>query len=226
MNLVIGTHASGDWYWEATIKNTGNSIINGKDLTVQGEKKAFPPAQNSWTAASGSIVSQANIAPNQSVTVKRNWTRCCKTQQFRVILRDKAKNIVLDTKLLDFLISNVAQSRPLNVRVKRVEWNGGTKKWRTTLKNSSSHTAKLTVQGYLWPQGTTTSSPVGGHTIIVPASGEATTMWLSAPAAQNGDVIKVHTKFIMGSCGESNDDCGFKGSNNITLPNSTDFLPN
>lgn len=225
MDLVIGTHASGGWYWEVTVKNTGTSTINGKDLTVQGEKKSFPPVQNSWTAASGSIVSQTNIAPNQTVKVKRNWSRCCKTEELRVKLRDKTSNSVMDTKTLTHLLFDCVGKMPFNVKVKRVEWNDSTKKWRATLKNYSGYTGKLSVQGHLWPQGTTTPAPVGGATVTVPPNGEATTMWLSAPAAKHGDTLKVHKKFLMGSCGESNDDCGFKGSNNITLPNSTTFIP-
>ena len=90
--------------------------------------------------------------------------------------------------------------------------------------NHSNQMVKITVQGVLWPQGATNPLAAGGHMITVGANAEATTMWLSGGTnAQNGDMLQVHKKFIMGSCNESNEDCGYKGSNNITIPNSRSF---
>jgi hypothetical protein len=223
-DLVIGTNSSGGWYWEATIKNTSNGKISGKNLTVQGMKKSFPVAQNSWTPASGSIVSLSDIGRNQTVKVRRNWTRCCKTDQLQVTLRGK-NGTVLDTETLERLLHTPTLKHPVDVRVKSIEWNDSLKKWRVTLKNFSPYTVKMAVQGYLWPQGSTSAAPAGGATLMVPGNGEAAAMWLTASTAKHGDTLKVHTKFIMGSCGESNNDCGFKGSNNITVPNSRDYLP-
>ncbi len=223
-DLQIGTGPTGGWFWQATVKNTGNTSINGRDFTVQGLKKSFPAPQNNWTPASGSIISTTVIAPNQSVVVKRNWTRCCQTDQLKVDLRRASNNTVMDTKLLTNLLKNPAQNIPVDVRVKRIDWDSNTKKWRATLKNLSPYTVKITVQGVLWPQGATSPLPAGGHMITVGANAEATTMWLSGGTnAQNGDMLQVHKKFIMGSCNESNEDCGYKGSNNITIPNSRSF---
>lgn len=130
----------------------------------------------------------------------------------------------MDTKLLTNLLKDPVMNNPVDVRVKRIDWDSNTKKWRATVKNLSPYAVKITIQGVLWPQGTTNQLPAGGHMITVGANAEATTMWLSGGTnAQNGDMLKVHKKFIMGSCNESNDDCGFKGSNNITIPNSTSF---
>jgi hypothetical protein len=225
MDLVIGTDAAGGWFWEATIKNTSNTSVSGRNFSVQGEKKSFPQAQNPWTPASGSMVSQSTIVANQTVKVRLHWNRCCETDQLRVQLRYTPNNSVLDTKTLTNLLYSPVLRKPVDVRVKRIEWNDSTKKWQATLKNISNYTVKILVQGYLWPQGTATQNPAGGSTVTVPANGEAVAMWLSAPNAQHGDMLKVHQKFIMASCNESNNDCGFKGSNNITIPNSKDYLP-
>ena len=137
-DLQIGTGPTGGWFWQATVKNTGNTPINGRDFTVQGLKKSFPAPQNNWTPASGSIISTTVIAPNQSVVVKRNWTRCCQTDQLKVDLRRASNNTVMDTKLLTNLLKNPAQNIPVDVRVKRIDWDSNTKKWRATLKNHFS----------------------------------------------------------------------------------------
>jgi len=130
----------------------------------------------------------------------------------------------MDTKLLTNLLKDPVMNNPVDVRVKRIDWDSNTKKWRATVKNLSPYAVKITIQGVLWPQGTTNQLPAGGQMITVGANAEATTMWLSGGTnAQNGDMLKVHKKFIMGSCNESNDDCGYTGSNNITIPNSTSF---
>ncbi len=226
LNFTIGTERNGIWFWEATIKNTGTVELDAQRTIVQAYKVSFPKAQNNWTGASGSIIGPGNLLPNQTRVIKEYWTRCCKTDLLKVDLRDNTTNTVLDTETLSHLVQNPVQNRPLNVKVKKIEWNSVTKTWQATLKNISSYTVKLSVQGYLWPANTTTPVPAGGNVVTLGPNGETSTMWLHATTAQNGDMLKVHTKFLMGNnvCNESNNDCGFKGSNNITIPNSHTFL--
>lgn len=224
-NLVIGTDATGTWTWKATVKNTGTAVLNGRDLTVQGTCISFPPAQHTWQAASGSIVSSGTLAPNQSVDVLRHWSRCCLTDQLKVELRDNVGNKVWDSKLLAGLIYSTAPMKPLDVRVKRIEWDNGAKSWKATVKNNTNFTLKITVQGYLWPAGTNNPLPAGGQQLTLGPQAEKTSMALHATSAKNGDTLKVHIGFIMGAgtCNESYEDCGGRGSNNITIPNSMNF---
>ncbi|RPI76177.1 MAG: hypothetical protein EHM45_13720 [Desulfobacteraceae bacterium] len=224
-NLVIGTAADGTWTWKATVKNTGTAALNGKDLTVQGSSISFPPAQNTWKPASGSIVSSGTLAPNQSVEVLRHWTRCCLTDQLKVELRDTVANKVLDTKLLAGLIYSAAPMKPLDVRVKRIEWDDSAKTWKATVKNNTNFTLKFSVQGYLWPAGTNSPVPAGGQQLTLGPQAEKTAMALHATGAKNGDLLKVHIHFLMGAgaCNENWEDCGGRGSHNITIPNSANF---
>ena len=226
-DLVIGTDATGTWTWTATVKNTGTATLKGSDLTVQGYRLSFPPAQNSWQAASGSIVSQGTIAPKQSVQVTRRWSRCCLTTQLKVDLRDGVSNAVWGTKTLSNLIYSTAPMKPFDVRVKAIVWDQAAKTWKATVKNNTGFTLKVTVQADLLPAGFGTPVPAGGQQLTLGPMAQKITMPLHAMTAQNGDLLRVHLGFDMGSgagtCNENWEDCGGKGSNNITVPNSKDF---
>jgi hypothetical protein len=223
--LKIGTDATGTWTWTATIKNSGPAALDGKNLTVQGYSRAFPPAQNTWKPASGSIVSQGSLAPGQSVDVTRHWTRCCLTHELKVELRNSISNNTMDTKTLSGLIYSTAPKKPLNVKITRIEWDDSAKTWRATLKNFTDYTVKMGVQGYLWPADANTSVPAGGQRLTINPLEEKTSMALHASGAKNGDVLKVHIWADMNNdyCGEDWRDCGGKGSNNITIPNSRTY---
>jgi hypothetical protein len=226
-SLEIGTNASGTWFWKATVKNTGNATLNGPDLTVQGKCISFPPAQHTWQAASGSIVSQGTLAPNQTVEVMNFWSRCCLTYQLKVELRDKLTNKVWDSKLLSGLIYSTVLMKPLDVRVKRIEWDDGVKGWKATIKNNTNFTVKITVQGDFYDPSILPAKilPAGGQQLTLGPQAEGTTMQLHAPTAKHGDILRAHIGFIMGSgtCNETWENCGGKGSNNITIPNSANF---
>lgn len=224
-NLEVGTDAAGKWFWKATVKNTGATTLEGKNLTVQGYSIAFPPQLNEWKPASGSIVGNTSIAPGRTATVTRFWTRCCLTDELKVELRDTLSKTVWDTKTLTNLIHRVVDRRVLDVRVKRIEWNDNAKTWRATVKNFTNYTVKIFVQGYLWPAGANTPVAAGGSQVTLGPQAEQTVIPLHAATAKNGDTLKVHFWFDMNAetCGESRDDCGAKGSHIIMIPNSRDF---
>ena len=225
-NLEIGTDANGTWFWKATIKNDGTATLNGKDLTVQGSCISFPAPQNTWKAASGSLVSQGTLAPNQNVDVKNFWSRCCLTDKLKVELRDTLTNKVWDSKLLEMLSVGI-NSLDARIRVKRIEWNISSKTWKATIKNNTNYTVKINVQGDFYNPNIlpATILPAGGQQLTLGPQAEAVTIPLHAATAKNGDTLRVHTGLIMGSgtCNETWENCGGKGSNNITIPNSTNF---
>jgi len=222
-DLEIGTDGAGRWFWKVTVTNTGTTVIDGKKLTAQGYSISFPSAQNSWKPASGTSVSQTNIAPNQSVTARAYWTRCCLTDQLEVKLFESPSNAIWDAKKITNLLFNPAQKKPLDVRMKSIEWDDTQKAWRATVKNFTNYTVKIAVQGYLWPVGTNQSVPAGGTEITLGPHEEKAAMALHATTAKNGDLLKAHIWFPMG-CGESFENCGGAGSYNITIPNSTTFF--
>lgn len=225
-NLEIGTDATGTWFWKATVKNNGTATLNGPDLTVQGMCISFPPAQHTWQAASGSIISQGTLAPNQSVDVTNYWSRCCLTAELKVELRDKISNKIWDTKSVSNLIYSTAPMKPLNVRVKRIEWDNSVKGWKATIKNNTNYTVKMNVQGDLLPANNpNTVLPAGGQQLTLGPQAEAVTIQLHAATAKNGDTLRVHIGLIMGSgtCNETWENCGGTPSNNITIPNSANF---
>jgi hypothetical protein len=226
-NLEIGTDATGTWFWKATVKNTGTATLNGPDLTVQGMCISFPPAQHTWQAASGSIVGAGTLAPNQTVDVKNFWTRCCLTTELKVELRDKISNKLWDTKSVSNLIYSTAPMKPLNIRVKRIEWDDSVKGWKATIKNNTNYTVKISVQGDFYSPNVTPVKilPAGGQQLTLGPQAEAVTMQLHAATAKHGDVLRVHIGLIMGSgtCNETWENCGGTPSNNITIPNSANF---
>lgn len=225
-NLEIGTDASGTWTWKATIKNDGTATLNGKDLTVQGSCISFPAPQNTWKAASGSIVSQGTLAPKLTIDVKNAWSRCCLTDQLSVELFDKVTNTTWDTKTITNLIYSAAPMKPLNLYVKRIEWDDSVKGWKATIKNKTNYTVKMNVQGDLLPAGNlNTPLPAGGQQLTLGPQAEAVTMQLHAATAKHGDILRVHIGLIMGSgaCNETWENCGGKPSNNIIIPNSANF---
>jgi hypothetical protein len=224
--LEIETDPSGTWFWKVTVKNTGTATLNGMDLTVQGMCISFPPAQNAWKAASGSIVGAGTLAPNQTADVKNFWTRCCLTTELKVELRDKISNKIWDTKSVSNLIYSTAPMKPLNLRVKRIEWDDSVKGWKATIKNNTNYTLKMNVQGDLLPAANPNAPvPTGGQQLTLGPQAEVVTMQLHAATAKHGDVLRVHIGLIMGSgaCNEAWENCGGKPSNNITIPNSANF---
>lgn len=222
-SLTLATDPGGTWQWKAVVRNTGPKAISGRDILVQGYRQAF--ASTKWDAASGSIVSTGSILPGQSVTVTRAWTRCCRTNKLKVDLLLAGSHSLLDSELLDHLLLNPTLNHPVDVRVARLEWNDTAKTWVATIKNLSDYTVKLIVQGYLWPAGTNTPVPAGGQQLMLAPHAEGRTMGLHANTARHGDTLKVHLKFLMGgaACNESDNDCGFKGSNNTTIPESRTY---
>ena len=227
-NLRIDTEASGKWYWEATIRNTGNVELEGTRGWLSGYKVAFPANQNVWTGASGSFLGHPSpsLLPNQTRAIKVYITRCCKTDQLKVELKDYVTNKIWDTKILTSLTKT--PYRPLDVRVKAIEWNEATKSWRATLKNFTGYTVTLSVIGVrVVPPNMAVGIPAGDSTITLGPNGEASSMWKNIGAAQQDDILVVRTVLrMLGSnfCNESDNDCGYQILDKIYLPNSQTFF--
>ncbi|AHE99899.1 hypothetical protein [Thioalkalivibrio paradoxus] len=225
VDLEVGTNPEGMWTWTATVRNVGTIPLDGRELAVQGYSIAFPPTQNTWKPASGSMVSRESLRPGQSAEVTAGWTRCCLTHELKVELRYRPSNQVMDTKSVSGLIYHTSQRRPLNVRVRRIEWDDSAKSWRATLRNHTDFTAKMVVQGYLWPEGQNVAVPAGGQRLTLGPGEDGTTIPLHAANASSGDVLKVHIWADMNprACGETWKDCGGRVSWNITVPHSKTF---
>ncbi|MCK5647940.1 MAG: hypothetical protein KAI22_03590 [Gammaproteobacteria bacterium] len=218
-DLKIGTESDGRWYWETTIKNTGNVALDGQDVIVQGYQLSSP--QGSWIGASGSRLGIGNFSPNQSRIIKMHWGRCCRTDQLKVDLLYEVSNLVLDTENLpNLLYSPGTLHMPYNIQTKQIEWNDTTKSWRTTLKNYSNYTIKLIVQGFLQNSSDWAKIPVGVSLITLGPNGEASSMWKNAEGAQPGDNLIVRSRLDMSgnNCNETSNDCR-QNQMIITIPN-------
>lgn len=226
-HLKIGTESDGRWFWEATIKNTGNVELDEQNVTVQVYK--FSSFQGTWTAATGSIIRSKSISPGQSRVIKNYWSRCCTTDKLKIELRDRKRHLILDTRTLTSLVFSPSQYKPLNVRVKQIEWIATTRLWRATLKNFSQFTVKLRVMGtldlslglYGWPVW----NAVGADTITISPEGEASTMWLGGGGSSGigpGRQLSVIKYFLMDCTQfENAQQCGYSGEHDdITIPNS------
>lgn len=229
--LEIGTKDNGGWTWTATVKNTGNSVLEGRKLEVQGYSS--PPSYN-WKPASGSIVSQSDIQPGQSVVVTNNWSRCCMTYYLRVELRDRlSNNNLMDTKLKSrglWSSGPPSSGYPFGVFITEIEWDSSAKTWRATVTNHDIYTMKIKVRGYYKPDGTNNDGDFvafGQEEFVVGVNEERTTRSFPIPSAENGDTIRVYA-WYPSPCGEDLEDCyvGRRDWNpykEITIPNSNDF---
>lgn len=216
ISLEIDAYPTGVWFWKATVKNTGTVELD-RNLVVQGYKISVD--QNTWAKASQSVIGNG-FMPNQTRVYKREWARCCRTGNFKVDIRNNANNTILATKMY---FTSLSQTIPLPYggMITRIEWNDTTKQWRATILNVTAWTLKFSVQGYLWHNGL--STPAGGSVVTLAPNGEASTLWLHATSAQNGDTLRVHIKNLMPNCNESNEDCGSEQYKLIVIPNGNSF---
>ncbi len=133
---------------------------------------------------------------------------------------------VLDSKVLTNLIQILPINLPVDVSVRRIEWDNAQKKWRATLKNRTDFYVKMGVQGYIRPPGTQDlGTPAGGVVIMISPQSQATTKWISAPAtATPGNYLDVHIWYSSG-CSQDRDvkKCGFEWKWSTLIPNSKDF---
>jgi len=231
--LVVGTKDNGGWTWTATVKNTGTSVLDGRKLGLQGFSS--PPSYN-WKPASGSIISQSDIQPGQSVMVTRNWTRCCMTYYLKVELRDRlSNNNIMDTKLISkglWSKQPASSGYPFGVFITKIEWDSSAKTWRATVTNHSVFKMKIKVRGYYKSQGTENDDDFvafGQEEFLVGVNEERTTRSFPILSAENGDTIRVYA-WYPSPCGEELEDC-YVGNRNgnpykeITIPNSNEFPP-
>lgn len=179
-SLVIGSEPDGTWNWTAVVKNTGTAKIVKNTMTVQGIQDASP--------ASGSIL-PSDLAPGQSVSVKRFWTRCCGSSTLKVDLRDNLKSPpkVISTKKV--------RIPRIRMRVAGIRWNGTSKEWTATVKNETHLAIKIVVQGVA-----THANPIhwvgaGGFTKVVPPKGTITHTG-SWSAYQPGDLLGVELRYF------------------------------
>lgn len=226
-DLDIGTESSGKWFWEATVKNSGNAVIKKSDMTVQGIQKHFSSNYPN-KPASGSILPQ-DLAPNQSVTVKRYWTRCCVTKALQVNLRNNKTSSVVDSEELTNLMNIPGRPFGNKLKIKNISWDDTAKAWRVTIKNDTPYAIKLVVQGYRLPGGNTsvTWQPAGGFRVTVPAGSTKVTKSVNQSQMQHGDKLKVALIFDTdkGFCGDysTEKNCGAERGNITTIPQSADF---
>lgn len=180
MSLVIGTEPDGTWTWTAVVKNTGTAHIQKNTMTVQGVQGS--------SAASGSIL-PSDLAPGNSVSVKRFWTRCCGSTTLKVDLWDNLKSpgSIISTKKVRIPI--------IDLKVIGIRWNGSQKKWTATVKNNTNLSIKIVVQGVA-----THANPIhwvgaGGFTKVVPPNGTVnqTGSW---SAYQPGDLLGVELRYF------------------------------
>jgi hypothetical protein len=219
--LWVGTEPSGKWYWEVTLKNIGNVELEGNLVVVQGYKASSAQAQNAWTGASGKLIGSPNLLPNQSRTIKMRWNRCCSTDQLRVDVKDKVTNRVLDTKTETSL--KYSQFVPVNVKIKRIEWNNTTQSWRAIIKNFTQYNLILSVQGYFFTGAGGSLHPAGSDIITIGSNAEVTSAWKNTSGAQVvGNTFIVYWVMSENPCNENKDICG--GRRHITLPNSESFF--
>lgn len=227
--LKIDTTANGDWVWRATVKNTGYSVLDGSKLYVQGY--ASPPSYT-WRPASGSIVSQSDIEPGQSVIVTRNWSRCCLTHKLKVELRQRDTNHLIDTKMTSkqlWASGPPSSGYPFAVFITGIEWDSSTMSWRGTVTNAGVFTMKIKLRGFYKPQGANEDDFVayGQQEFILGVNEQGTTRWFPVPGAEDGDAIHVYAWYVS-SCDEGLEDCyvGRRDGNpykEITIPDSTEF---
>lgn len=227
--LEIDTKDNGSWIWRATVKNTGYSVLDGRDLYVQGYSS--PPSIN-WKPASGSIVSQSDIEPGQSVVVSNNWSRCCLTYMLKVDLKQKHTNNLIDTKMLSKQLwsSGPASSGyPFAVFITGIEWDSSTNSWRGTVTNHSVYTMKVKLLGYYKPQGADEGDFVayGLEEFVLGVDEQGTTRWFPIPGAEDGDTIRVYA-WYPSPCDEDLEDCyvGRLDGNpykEIIIPSSSEF---
>ena len=228
-HLTIGTEASalGQYFWRVTIRNTGNVELEGNRVFLKGYKVSSPGPQNAWTGASGSLMGPPNLLPNQSRTITKRWTRCCRTDQLKIELKDNVSNKIWDTEVLTSL--TYTPHRPLNVKVKAIEWNETTKSWRVKLKNFTNYTVRLSVIGArVVPPNMTVGIPAGEMIMSLAPNGEAFTNWKYHGGSHQGDILAVRTVFMMQGhtnlCNESDNDCGYQILDQIYLPNRKTFF--
>ena len=214
--VEIDTYPTGDWFWKATVRNTGTVELD-RNLVVQGYKKSV--GQNTWEKVSQAVIGNG-FMPHQIRDYKRDWVRCCRTGNFKVEIKDNANNAILDSKMYATSLSTTIP-QPNGASITQIEWNDATRQWRATLRSVQPWTLKFAVQGYLWHNGL--SSPAGGSVVTLTPNGQASTLWLHANGAQNGDMLKVHIKNLMPNCNESNEDCGFEQYKFIIIPTGNTF---
>jgi hypothetical protein len=219
--LWVATEPSGKWYWEVTIKNTGNVELEGNLVAVQGYKASSAQAQNNWTGASGKLIGFPNLLPNQSRTIKMRWNRCCSTDQLRVDVKDNKTNKILDTKTEASI--KYSPYVPVNVDIKRIEWDNATGSWRAIIKNFTWYNLRLSIQGYFFTGAGGSLQPAGSDIITIGPNAEVTTAWTNTGGSQVvGNTFIVYWVMSENPCNENKDICG--GRRQITLPNSKSFF--
>jgi len=225
ISLEIGTKDNGQWIWKATVKNTGHADLDGSDLILQGYSR---PVDNGWKPASGSIVGNQSISPNQSLEVTHNWNRCCRTYALRIELRDRVSDNVLDYKGITHLVFDLENNKPLNVRISHLEYNQSSVTWNATIRNHTDYTAKIGIQGEI-RSFSGQDLPAGSGVFTLGPQATLTTNDFDAGSVTTGagsDRLYARIWCIMGSdsCAETKDDCGAEVSNWMYLyEESKDF---
>ena len=186
VSLVIGTESDGTWNWTAVVKNTGTAKILKSTMIVQGIQGS--------SAASGSQL-PGDLAPGQSVAVKRLWTRCCSSTLLKVDLYDNAKtpHAVISTKTVRIPI--------IRMKVAAIRWSRGKKQWLATVKNDTPLSIKIVIQGVASHANPVHWVGAGGFTRVVPPHGTITQTG-SWAAYQPGDLLGVELRYMdQGWCG-------------------------
>ncbi len=218
-HLEIGTETDGTWFWRATVANTGNQPIQRNDMQVRGTQLPFAPAHQSPKGASGSILT-GDLAPGNSLVVKRYWTRCCYCKELKVDLWDAVNNRVVNTKTISQLIHRRGGSISVfDYEVENVMWNASTKAWTASVKNNTSYNLKVVVQANVLPGGDGAPKAAGGRRLVLAPNATTTVGPVRQSWIRSGDKLRVGLAFDGNKlyCNHDQYDCG-KGYRVKTIP--------
>lgn len=218
----IGTDPDGRWFWQATVKNTGQGIIDARRLKLKTTQIKWGPANNPPVPGSVRLITQS-IAPGASKTVKTHWERCCLANELSVDLNDTNSNLILDQTSIPNLIYQ-QPGRIFDKKIKRIEWDNTAKTWQATFQNKTAYYLKMVVQGKLIKSSGGQPIPVGGERMVIGPNQTRKSMKFHASNAVDGDKIKVSFYFDQSTyCTDSASSCGADRGNLTTVPNSSDF---